>query len=251
MITYEEIGRVLGLAAARDQRIVGDADVLAWHSDLNAASVSYADADAALTRFYAVEMAGLEPDQRRRVTTPDIISIARRIRGERLSNFMYEPPDGDEDPDYLRRLRNQIAATADGATPALTERPALEGGPHKDFIQELEARGYEVGRKVPDDDEAEEAPPKPKIKRAGPLGIECPTCKAAIGRPCKTGPVGSDKPLKELRKPHAARSRVASGGPARFDTPEEIEARRQASLAHLAELAAAEAESVADEGKPS
>ncbi|PBO24035.1 hypothetical protein CLM85_12610, partial [Streptomyces albidoflavus] len=80
MISYEEVGALLGLAAARDQRIAGEADVLAWHADLNAASINYADADAALTRFYAVEMAGLEPDKRRRVTTPDVIAIARKIR---------------------------------------------------------------------------------------------------------------------------------------------------------------------------
>ncbi|MEV6547937.1 hypothetical protein AB0M57_04415 [Streptomyces sp. NPDC051597] len=235
MISYEEAGRLLGLAAARDQRIVGDADILAWHSDLNAAHIAYQDADAALTRFYAVEMAGLEPEDRRRVTTPDVIGIARKIRAERLANFVYEPPPGDDDPLYLERLRSQIAATADGRTPALTELPALEGGPHRDVAKMLAG----VGRPTPDiDGEGESVE---EVRRAGPLGVECPVCRAAIGRPCKIGGFDEKRPPRELRKPHAARDRVANGGPAQLESPEEIAQRRAASLAKLQELADREA----------
>jgi hypothetical protein len=234
VITFEEAGRLLGLAAARDQRIVGDADILAWHSDLNAADITYTDADAALTRFYAVEMAGLEPEDRRRVTTPDVISIARKIRNERLANFVYEPPPGDDDPDYLLRLRGQISQVASGDRLALTERPALEGGPHKSVLQEL----AKVGRSVPGE-EAEEAPAEVvEIRRPGPLGVACPVCKAAIGRPCRVE-VGGKR--RELRKPHAARGRVANGGPAELESPAEIERRRAASLARLNALAEGEA----------
>ncbi|RCH70514.1 hypothetical protein DT019_03215 [Streptomyces sp. SDr-06] len=235
MITYEEAGRLLGLAAARDQRIVGEADILAWHSDLNAAGVLFADADAALTRFYAVEMAGLEPEARRRVTTPDVIGIARKIRAERLANFVYEPPPGDDDPDYLARLRFQIAKTADGSTPALTERPALEGGPHPDVLKAL----AQVGRSTPD---VGGEGPVAEVRRVGPLGIQCPTCQAAIGRPCKIGGFDEKRPPRELRTPHAARTRVANGGPAQLESPAEIERRRAASMAKLQELADRERE---------
>jgi hypothetical protein len=217
VITYEEAGRLLGLAAARDQRIVGDAEILAWHADLNAAKVSYADAEAALTRFYAVEMAGLEPEARRRVTTPDVISIARKIRNERLANFVYEPPVGDDDPNYLQRLRGQITATASGERPALTERPALEGGPHPNVAKILAG----IGQAVPDEDGETQT-----VRRPGPLGIECPKCKAAIGRPCRL-------PNGKERGPHPARRGEASDPAAE---QAEIARRRAASAAALNRL---------------
>lgn len=217
MITYEDAGRLLGLAAARDQRIVGDADILAWHADLNAAGVSYADAESALTRFYAVEMAGLEPEARRRVTTPDVIGIARKIRTERLANFVYEPPPGDDDPNYLQRLRGQIEATANGQRPALTERPALEGGPHPDVARVLAS----IVQAVPDEDGGTSS-----VRRPGPLGTECPKCRAAIGRPCRT-PGGKE------RAAHPARSGQTSDPVAEHA---EIERRREASLRHLNRL---------------
>lgn len=237
MISYEEAGRLLGLAAARDQRTVGDADVLAWHADLNAAGIAFHDATAALTRFYAVEMAGLEPDARRRVTTPDVISIARKIRNERLANFMYEPPPGDKDPNYLQRLHAQLEATASGQTPALTERPALEGGPSERLAEILSG----IGRRVPGEPDEETPEEVAEIKRPGPIGIACPVCQAAIGRPCKVEIPGGDRKPRELRKPHAARIRVAAGGPAELESPEVIAQRRAASLAKLQQLAANEA----------
>lgn len=217
MITYEEAGRLLGLAAARDQRIVGDADVLAWHADLNAANVSCGDAESALTRFYAVEMAGLEPEARRRVTTPDVIAIARKIRNERLANFVYEPPPGDDDPNYLQRLRGQLEATANGQRPALTERPALEGGPHPDVARMLAS----IVRAVPDEDGETSS-----VRRPGPLGLECPKCQAAIGRPCRT-PGGKE------RTPHPARKGETSDPAAE---QAEMERRREASARHLNRL---------------
>lgn len=245
MITFEDAGQLLGLAAARDQRTVGDADALAWHSDLNAAGISYSDAEAALTRFYAVEMAGLEPDQRRRVTTPDVISIARKIRTERLANFIYEPPPGDEDPNYLQRLRGQLEATASGETPALTERPALEGGPSDRLAEILSG----IGRKVPDEPGEEPPAEVAEVRRPGPIGIACPVCHAAIGRPCKVEIPGGERKPRELRKPHAARVRVASGGPAELESPEVIAQRRAASLAKLEQLAAAEAAAEQEAGQ--
>ncbi|MGW6557951.1 zinc finger domain-containing protein [Streptomyces hydrogenans] len=237
MIDFEQAANILGLAAARDQRTVGEADILAWHADLNAASISYDDAAAALTRFYSVDMAGLEPDQRRRVTTPDVISIARKIRTERLANFTYEPPAGESDPNYLARLRGQLTQVADGTVPAATERPALEGGPHKSVLLQLASLGRQIPDETPVSDDAEPAPVI-SIRRPGPLGTECPTCQAAIGRPCRVE-IGGRR--RELRKPHASRARVAAGGPAQLESTEEIERRRAASAARLASLIEQEA----------
>lgn len=222
-ITFEEVGLILALAAARDQRTVGDADGLAWHSDLNAAGVTFNDASAALTRFYSVEMAGLEPDERRRVTTPDVISIARKIRNERLANFIYEPPPGDQDPHYLRNLRRQVSAVADGREPALVERPAIEGGPAPALAKVL----IGIGREVPGDDEE---PAVEKVRRAGPLGVICPKCRAPIGRRCRV-PGRNDQPGKERATAHPARAAVARGEslPDPAEQAREIDRRREVS----------------------
>ncbi|MGA5635030.1 zinc finger domain-containing protein [Streptomyces lydicamycinicus] len=231
MITYEEAGELLGLAAARDQRTVGDSDILAWHDDLNEAGITYEDARAALTRFY-VAQGDLRAEDRFRATTPDVIHLAKALRRERLTNFVYEPPPGDTDPHYFARLRGQISATANGRVPALSAAPALEGGPHPQFVEELEARQYEVGRPVPKDQDEDDSTTAEvaKVRRPGPLGVECPSCNAPIGRPCKT----------RLRRPHGARRRVAAGRPAASEAPAEIEQRRAAALAHLSAAATTE-----------
>lgn len=232
MISYEEAGQLLGLAAARDQRNVGDADVLAWHADLNAGGVSYTDACAALTRFYAVDMASLELEKRRRVTTPDVIGIARKIRNERLANFIYEPPPGDEDPNYLQRLRRQLEATANGETPALKERPAIEGTPPLQVRALLSG----IGRTVPESgEEAAAEAERDAVRRSGPLGRPCPKCSAAIGRPCRT-PGGKE------RASHPAR-RGETGDPAAEQA--EIERRKAASARSLARQADAAPEEAA------
>lgn len=231
MISFEDAGRLLGLAAARDQRTVGDADILAWHSDLNAANVTCVVAEQALTRFYARDMASLEPDQRRRVTTPDIIGIARKIRAERVADFIYEPPPGDGDPHYLYRLRGQLAATANGDRPATPARLALSAGSPRD----MRALTDLIGRTVPGEPAETVTDEVAAIRRPGPLGVDCPTCRAAIGHPCSTEGVGSAGG-RPRRKPHAARGRVARGEPASLDTPEEIERRRAVSLAALQRL---------------
>lgn len=227
MISYEEAGRLLALAAARDQRTVGDADVLAWHADFNAASLSYADADAALTRFYAVEMASLKTEDRRRVTTPDVISIARKIRSERLANFVYDPPPGGDDPHYLARLRGQIEATATGRRLALTELPVLEGGPHPTVAKALAGIGQNVS-----DEEATDADVG-SVRRSGPLGNACPKCSAAIGRPCRT-PGGKERAAHPARKGETSDPEQERA---------EIERRRAASAATLRRLADEEAAS--------
>lgn len=118
-ITVAEISMLLGLAAARDQRTVGDADILAWHSDLNAAHITYKTAAEALTRYYAVEQPRLPAEHRFRVTVTDLIAVARKMRAERLDNFQYEPgPDDDDARAYLRRRRQQLAEVASGERPA-------------------------------------------------------------------------------------------------------------------------------------
>jgi hypothetical protein len=76
-------------------------------------------------------------------------------------------------------------------------------------MQELEARGWEGNREVPDSDEESLVD---TVRRAGPLGVECPACGAGLGLPCRNGKgTGKSALGKPLRKPHSARIREASG----------------------------------------
>jgi hypothetical protein len=221
-ITVEDVGKALAMAAARDQRTVGEGDIFAWYDDLNAAGVTFPDVRAALTRFY-VEQSTLEKDQRFRVTTPDVIRMVRKIRADRLENFLYEPGDPDEPGEvFAARKRQQLAAVASGKAPAPTARLALEGGPAPKVLEAL--RG--VLRAVPDDD-ADEPVPTPLKPQVGAMTVECPRpdCKALVGRQCK-------HPNGKLRKkPHPARITVASGGIWDPEAERAEEARRRAASA--------------------
>lgn len=226
MITFEDASTLLGLAAARDQRTVGRADVLAWHADLSAAGLTRTDAEAALTVFYQ-EMASRQPKDRYRVTAVDLIDIAKRARRERVANLRYDG-DPDETPQqYLARLRARTAALADGRIGPDTGLRALgPGTPDPRLIRELAA----VGHDVPGDDASGSRRPV----RVGPLTVECPACKAPLGRHCRSN--GHPRTV-----PHAARRRAArdAHGLPREDAAQ-IAARKEAAAAHLNRLTAAE-----------
>ncbi|EMF31104.1 hypothetical protein H114_00707 [Streptomyces gancidicus BKS 13-15] len=226
-ITYEQVGELLGLAAARDQRTVGDADIMAWHDDLNGAGVTYGDARNALAMFY-VEQANVQAEHRFRITSPDVIRLARKIRAERVRNYVYEPVDPDETVEQCQaRMRAQLRAIADGRVQVPQQRPALEGGPAPEVAAAL--RG--LLRAVPDDEDGEQTAPP----RVGAMTVTCPRpdCKARIGQHCKRP---SGKPRTE---PHPARVDVARGKPYDPDAERaEMERRRAASAAALAQQAA-------------
>lgn len=232
MITYEDASTLLGLAAARDQRTVGRADILAWHADLSAAGLTLADAETALTAFYQ-EMARRQPQDRYRATAVDLIDIAKRARRERVANLRYDG-DPDETPQqYLARLRTRTAALADGRIGPDTGLRALgPGTPDPRLLRELTA----VGHDVPDDDPGGSRRPV----RVGPLTVECPACKAPLGRHCRSN--GHPRTVA-----HAARRRAARDA---HDLPREdaaqIAARKAAAAAHLERLTDDERQQLAE-----
>lgn len=226
MITYEDASTLLGLAAARDQRTVGRADILAWHADLTAAGLTRNDAETALTVFYQ-EMASRQPKDRYRVTSVDLIDIAKRARRERVANLRYDG-DPDETPEqYVVRLRARTAALADGRIgPDAGLRALGPGTPDPRLLRELTAAGHDV----PGDDTASSRRPV----RVGPLTVECPDCKAPLGRHCRSN--GNPRTV-----PHAARRRAARDA---HDLPREdgaqIAARKEAAAAYLGQLSPSE-----------
>lgn len=210
-----EAGRLLMHAAAFDNRQPSAAAAEAWAAAL--ASMPFdQDTLAAVARYYATPPA--RPGDRLWIQPHDIRTHRAAIRNDRLTGFVYEPqPDDDNPAAYLRNLRQQRALVAGGHRPAEV-RPALPPANSDRLKNELVL----VGRIVPNDEEDESA--------VSPLSIPCPQCRARLGQQC----VRAGHPITT---PHAARIRVANGGPV-IDPADQQAAdnRRAAAAAYLARL---------------
>lgn len=204
----KEAAILLGHAAAFDNRQPSEAAAEAWAAALHDIPLD-ADAKAAVAAYYTTPPQN--PNERLWILPHHIRTLRSKIRSKRLENFQYEPLPDETVGEFMARYRGQVQAIASGRAPAPVGRLALEGGPKREFMEELEARGWEGNRTVPDSDEEAEAD---TTRRAGPLGVECPACHAAIGRPCKSPGASEKRPLGKPRpKPHSARLRAARGVP--------------------------------------
>lgn len=241
----KEAAALLAHAAAFDNRQPSQAAAEAWAAALHDVPLDD-DAKAAVAVYYTTPPQN--PNDRLWVLPHHVRTLRAKIRSARLENFQYEPIGDESVGEYLARYRGQVHAIASGRVAPPTGRLALEGGPSRQFQKELDARGWAVGRPVADtDEEATVTDLADTVRRTGPLGIECPACHAAIGRPCRT-PGGTDKqPLGKPRtKPHSARLRAAAGQTDQTDEQraaeqERIRARSAAYLArHTNEIPDAE-----------
>lgn len=233
----KEAAVLLAHAAAFDNRQPSDAAAEAWAAALYDVPLD-ADAKAAVAAYYTTPPQN--PNERLWILPHHVRTLRAKIRNARLENFQYEPLPDETTAEYLARYRGQVQAIASGRIAAPTNRPALEGGPSREFMAELEARGWQGNREVPDDDEPA-AELADTVRRSGPLGVVCPACKAEIGFPCKSSHATKKHPLgRPLAKPHTARLRAAAGEPQQ--TPEERAAEeqriREASARALARLQA-------------
>jgi hypothetical protein len=222
-----EAAELLGHAAAFDNRNPSAAAAVAWASALHDIPLD-ADAKAAVAAYYTT--APQDPRDKLWILPHHIRTLRTKIRSARLANFQYEPITGETVTEYLARLRGQTQAIASGRIPAPSGRLALEGGPSRQFVAELEARGWQGNRTV-------EAELVDTVRRTGPLGVECPACGAALGRPCKTPGATEKQPLGKPRpKPHSARQRAAQGVEeiSAADRAAQEQRIRQMSAAHLA-----------------
>ncbi|MEH0657696.1 hypothetical protein QA860_08115 [Streptomyces stelliscabiei] len=205
-----EAAILLGHAAAFDNRQPSEAAAEAWAAALHDIPLD-ADAKAAVAAYYTTPPQN--PNERLWILPHHIRTLRSKIRSKRLENFQYEPIGDESVGEFMARYRGQVQAIASGRAPAPVGRLAIEADPKRDreFVKELEARGWEGNRTVPDTDEAAVVD---SVRRAGPLGVQCPTCGAALGRPCKT-PGGSRKHVlgRPRPKPHSARLRAARGVP--------------------------------------
>jgi hypothetical protein len=216
-----EAAELLGHCSSFDNRKPSLAAAVAWASALHDIPLD-ADAKAAVASYYTT--APKDPGAKLWIMPHHIRTLRAKLRSARLVNFQYEPIAGESVLESIARYRGQVQAIASGRVPAPVGRLALEGAPPKEFVRELAARGWEGNRTVPESDEDTlTAELVDTVRRVGPLGVECPACHAAMGRPCKT-PGGTDKqPLGKPRpKPHNARLRAAQG------IPEATRAEREA-----------------------
>lgn len=230
-----EAAELLSHCTAFDNRLPSEAAAVAWSSALHDVPLDN-DTRNAVAAYYTT--APKDPDQRLWILPHHVRTLRTKIRNARLENFQYEPLGDETVQEYLARYRGQVRAIASGRIAPPTDRPALEGGPHPRFVQELEAHGWNGNRTVPDTDEDSLAA---AVRRAGPLGVECPMCAAEIGHPCKTGRATAKFPLgKPLPKPHTARVREAAGEPQLTVEQRATEEQRirEASARTLARLAA-------------
>lgn len=187
-MTPSETAELLGLCAAFDRRTIGKTDVLAWQTVL--ADIDAEAAKAAVTAHYSAETRWIMPADIRQAVLRQRSAAAADYQGPGLTA---EIPDADPDDwrAYMTALREQRTRAADGLRP----RP----------VAELVAT---VRLQLPAADGAALEEDLSAVRRPGPLGVACPTCRAAIGRPCKTPGVEGRKPRE--RKPHNARKRATA-----------------------------------------
>jgi hypothetical protein len=207
-VNPREAARLLGHAAAFDNRKPSEAAAVAWSVALSDVPLDE-DTLAAVARFYGTPPK--DPGERLWIQPHDVRTHRRAIRSERARHFVYAPPAVDEPGrPYLARYRQQLEGVASGRVPAPSDAPALTGPPAEKVAKFIAG----IGRQVPDVGE---------VKRPGPGGVVCPKCSAPIGRPCRLASG------RERGKPHPARVRVALGQPAATETEQDIERRRAAA----------------------
>lgn len=107
---------LLSLAAARDRRTIGDADVMAWAEDLT--SIEFDDAREAVTRHYRASTDWLMPAH--------VVSIVKIIREERRRAIPHEvrslPSRFEPDEDRAERAHRGAALCREALTQAAIAR---------------------------------------------------------------------------------------------------------------------------------
>jgi hypothetical protein len=109
VIKKSEVTKLLGLAAAYDQRTVGEADVEAWSAAGEVGRWSFAAARRAIVEHYARDA------DRPRITPAAVSDRIRTLRGQAAESFEAPviPPELNG-ADYPRWYRAQLAEHIDG-----------------------------------------------------------------------------------------------------------------------------------------
>lgn len=225
-----EAAQLLAHASGFDNRQPSVAAAKSWASALHDVPFDQDTRDAIATYYTNPPQ---NPSEKLWILPHHVRTLRTKIRSARLTNFQYEPHPDETVGEFMARYRGQVQAIASGRVAAPSGRLALEGAPSREFVRELEARGWEGNRTVPNTDEEQLTD---TVRRTGPLGVQCPACGAAIGRPCKTPGASEKQPLGKPRsKPHSARLRAAQGAPEMSTEQRAAQEQRirEASARHL------------------
>lgn len=107
-MTPQEAGKILGLAAARDRRTVGEADILAWMEDLD--GITFDEARQAVARHFQTTTGVW-------LTAGHVRAIVKLIRAEQKrhqrSDLLALPGRTEPDPERGQRINRGIAVCAD------------------------------------------------------------------------------------------------------------------------------------------
>jgi hypothetical protein len=124
-MTPDEIVDLLTVAAAFDQRTVGEGDAMAWHAVLG--DLDYADAQQAVLGYYA--------DNRQRIMPADVRQRVKAMRRDRLAREIVPDPPAEPGP-YREALRAGIRQIADGhAVHLAIAGPVREDPPPEEFTE--------------------------------------------------------------------------------------------------------------------
>jgi hypothetical protein len=132
-MTRGDIARVLAAAAARDNRSVGDADILAWHQDIG--DLEFTDALEAVSMHYR--------ESTDRIMPAHVRQLAKRIRDERRRVEQHHevralPSRFEDDVTRNVRVREGVAQCRDviAAVMARLEANRTEHQPDEPTTQE-------------------------------------------------------------------------------------------------------------------
>jgi hypothetical protein len=121
-VNRSEIALLLSAIAGRDQRTIGDADILAWHEDLG--DLDFADARAAVSRHFR--------DSFDRIMPAHIRRLVRIIRDERRAHetiAALPPGRFEDDPDRNARVTRNIAEVRRLLEDLADKRAVPDAGP--------------------------------------------------------------------------------------------------------------------------
>lgn len=231
-----EAARLLGHAAAFDNRTVGEASARAWAMALRDIPLDQDTLDA-VAAFYGTNTldasARFDPTKRRWIEPHHVRYHRQQIRNSRLNeaNVMYAGNPDETPAESIQNRRALISAAASGKVPAQTATKALTTGEPVDADGRGRAMLRAIGRE--------------SLSRRPEFAAPCPHCLAPAGQPC------TNSHGKRRLDAHPSRidaSRAVNSGKTPTDhsaATEEIDRRRAAAAAHMARLSDEERDQLA------
>ncbi|MEU5596611.1 hypothetical protein [Streptomyces sp. NPDC020298] len=222
-----EAARLLGHAAAFDNRTVGEAAARAWAAALH--DIPYdQDAIDAVTAFYGTNTLDtatrFDPSKRRWLEPHHVRYHRQQIRNTRLAKtaVMYDGNPDETGRESIASRKALHSAAASGHLPPQTTTAALTSGDSVD----ADGRGSAILRTIG----------RETTSRRPELTAPCPHCHAPAGQSCESG---RGRRRLDAHPTRIEASRAINSGKTAVDhnaVAEEIDRRRAAAQAHLGRL---------------